>query len=139
MRNKMHSEESRAARLVELIRDKVEQNPKSYHMFVNALEADQLANQDILELLKEKFESLSKGEHIVIGFCKCCGMIILCVSTQAQTGSQEQAKPASPPQIQEVVIPTADQSEPKSTATGIYIQCQYPFLSESLYLLISYT
>ena len=68
MRNKMHSPESRAATLVELIRDRVEQNPKCYQIFIKALEADQLANGDILELLKGKYESLSKGEHIIVGF-----------------------------------------------------------------------
>ena len=68
MRNKMHSPESRAATLVELIRDRVEQNPKYYQIFIEALKADQLANGDILELLKGKYESLSKGEHIIIGF-----------------------------------------------------------------------
>ena len=64
MRNKLHSPESRAATLVELIRDRVEQNPKYYQIFIEALEADQLANGDILELLKGKYESLSKGEYI---------------------------------------------------------------------------
>ena len=68
MRDKMHSPESRAATLVELIRDRVEQNSKCYQIFIEALEADQLANGDILELLKGKYESLCKGEHIIIGF-----------------------------------------------------------------------
>ena len=76
MRNKMHSPESRAATLVELIRDRVEQNSKYYQIFIEALEADQLANGDILELLKGKYESLSKGEHMIVrlDFCRHCGI-----------------------------------------------------------------
>ena len=77
MRNKMHSPESRAATLVELIRDRVEQNPKYYQIFIEALEADHLANGDILKLLKGKYESLSKGEHIIVRFlqaCRHCGI-----------------------------------------------------------------
>ena len=77
MRNKMHSPESRVATLVELIRDRVEQNPKHYQIFIEALEADQLANGDILELLKGKYESLSKGEHIIVRFLQAlyCGCV----------------------------------------------------------------
>ena len=68
MRNRMQPEASRAARLVELIRDRVEQNPKSYHKFIEALEADEPTYGDILEQLKEKYESLSraKSKHIII-------------------------------------------------------------------------
>ena len=66
MSNRMCSEESRAAKLVELVQDKVEQNAKCYWTFVEALDANRLANADILEVLKDKYESLSsKGEHIV--------------------------------------------------------------------------
>ena len=63
MRNGMHPEATRAAKLVELIRDKVEQNPKCYHTFIEVLEQDQMTNQDILEQLKEKYDSLSGGEY----------------------------------------------------------------------------
>jgi hypothetical protein len=77
LRNRMHPPESRAATLVELIRDRVEQNSKCYQTFIEALEADQLANGDILELLKGKYESLSKGEHIVI---RHCGGIVIASS-----------------------------------------------------------
>ena len=70
MRDKMHSPESRAATVVELIRDRVKQNPKYYQIFIEALKANQLANADILEQLKGKYESLSKGEYmyIIVGF-----------------------------------------------------------------------
>ena len=65
MSNNWHYEADRAAKLVELIRDKVEQNPKCYHAFIEALEEDQSTNQDILTQLKTKYDSLSGGEQIL--------------------------------------------------------------------------
>lgn len=67
MSNNWHYEADRAAKLVGLVRDKVEQNPKCYHAFIEALEEDQSTNRDILAQLKTKYDSLSGGEQIL-----CC-------------------------------------------------------------------
>ena len=40
LRNSMHSEEDRAADLVQLIQDKVQQNPQWYQIFASVLEKD---------------------------------------------------------------------------------------------------
>ena len=57
----MHSNANRATKLVEFIRDKVKENPKNYHTFIEALEADLFTFKDVLEKLKEKYDSLSTG------------------------------------------------------------------------------
>ena len=58
-----HYEADRAAKLVGLIRDRVQQNPKCYDVFIEALEEDQSTYQDILTLLKTKYDSLSGSEQ----------------------------------------------------------------------------
>lgn len=75
MINEMHSRPGRAATLLGLIRDKVEQNPKWYHSFIEALEQDQSTNQDILKQLKTKYDSLSGGEHILLCNINVCYII----------------------------------------------------------------
>ena len=65
MSNNWHSEADRAAKLVALVRDKVEQNPKCYHAFIEALEEDQSTHKAILKQLKTKYDSLSGGEKII--------------------------------------------------------------------------
>jgi hypothetical protein len=75
--NKMHSEDSRAATLMGLVRTKVEQNPKCYHAFIEALEYDQDTNRDILAQLKSKYHSLSGGIQFFIPFSATCNYTII--------------------------------------------------------------
>jgi hypothetical protein len=70
--NERNSTYSRAATLVGLVRTKVEQNPKCYRAFIEALEYDQAANRDILTQLKSKYRSLSGGEQIHFSSCNSC-------------------------------------------------------------------
>ena len=62
MRNTMHSPESRAAKLLEFVRNKVKLNPRCYDAFIEALGHDQATNQIILSELKTKYRSLSRSE-----------------------------------------------------------------------------
>ena len=59
----------RAAQLVQLVQDKVAQNPEHYHVFVEILENDKnnMVFKDVLKTLKEKYGSLKGG---------ACGMRI---------------------------------------------------------------
>ena len=59
----------RAAKLVQLVQDKVAQNPDHYHVFIEILENDKnnMVFKDVLKTLREKYESLIGGE---------CGMCI---------------------------------------------------------------
>ena len=126
----MQPEANRAARLVELIRDKVEQNPKCYHTFTEALEADQQTNGDILEQLKEKYDSLSRarGKHIIIVYNKNSWSSIVYVYTLIPTESQKQTTATTPhSQVQmqaEVISSTVGQCEPQQQpAAGMTVHC----------------
>ena len=128
----MQPEANRAARLVELIRDKVEQNPKCYHTFIEALEADQQTNGDILEQLKEKYDSLSRarGKHIIIVYNKnsWSSIVYVYVYTLIPTESQKQTTATTPhSQVQmqaEVISSTVGQCEPQQQpAAGMTVHC----------------
>ena len=60
LRNSMHPEEDRAADLVQLIQDKVQQNPQWYQVFVSALEKDRSQCGDILQTLHQTMESFQQ-------------------------------------------------------------------------------
>ena len=62
LRNGMLEESTRAAKLVELIQNKVELNPDNYHAFIKALEEDKQNYQDILKVMKEKYNALTEGD-----------------------------------------------------------------------------
>ena len=55
LRNTVHSEAERAARLVELVQIKVRQNSRHYHTFVDIILKDQDLYTDILEKLNRHF------------------------------------------------------------------------------------
>ena len=56
LRNEMHIEAKRAARLVELIRLKVKLEPQNYHTFVRILENDRDTYKYILKKLRQKYQ-----------------------------------------------------------------------------------
>ena len=60
LRNSMHSEEDRAADLVQLIQDKVQQNPQWYQVFVSVLEKDWSQYGDLLQTLHQTMESFQQ-------------------------------------------------------------------------------
>ena len=66
LRNNMHSESDRAAKLISLILNKVELAPKYYSMFINALEEDKLNNEIVLKLLEETYSSLTSGGKLTL-------------------------------------------------------------------------
>lgn len=59
----MHAEVKRAARLVELIRNKVQLNPVHYHTFIGVLEEDSVTFEDSLRHLKVTYHSLTGGKE----------------------------------------------------------------------------
>ena len=61
LRNVAHSEEDRAARLVELIQDKVKQNPQHYYTFISVLEKNQDYYSDILKKLHKVNKRFQNG------------------------------------------------------------------------------
>ena len=68
LRNKMHTEFDRAAKLVDFVLNKAELNSGCYHTFIECLKEDQKHNQEILEILngvyasgKCEFQCYNKG------------------------------------------------------------------------------
>ena len=60
LRNQMHSEEERAAKLVDIIQNKVQQNAQHYHTFVRVLDSQgREHHRDILSRLHEVYQQLS--------------------------------------------------------------------------------
>ena len=53
LRNTAHSEVERSARLVELVQNKVRQNPHHYHTFIGILQGNQDQYRDILQKLEQ--------------------------------------------------------------------------------------
>ena len=51
LRNTAHSEVERSAKLVELVQNKVWQNPRHYHSFIGILQGNQDQYRDILQQL----------------------------------------------------------------------------------------
>ena len=57
LRNTMHSEPERAARLVEILQLKVKLESQNYHTFVRILDDDRDIYKDILKTLSEKYQT----------------------------------------------------------------------------------
>ena len=57
LRNEMHSKSNRAAKLVNLVLNRVELNSGSYRTFVECLEENQESNRHILEILNGAYSS----------------------------------------------------------------------------------
>ena len=55
LRNITHSEAERSARLVELVQNKVRQNPRHYLSFISILQGNQDQYRDILERLEHTY------------------------------------------------------------------------------------
>jgi hypothetical protein len=133
--NDRNSAYSRAATLVGLVRTKVEQNPKCYRAFIEALEYDQDANRDILTQLKSKYRSLSGGEQIPFSSCNSClcsKMIDLCfmpidnfflVPYYGTHDSLVFVYLFNRPRISE-----ADYDQPSASANGSCIYCYYWYI-----------
>ena len=62
LRNTTHSEVERSARLVELIQNKVRQNPHHYHSFIGILQGNQDQYRDILQQLEHTFQEHQQEE-----------------------------------------------------------------------------
>ena len=56
LRSMVHSEVERSARLVELIQNKVRQNPRHYHSFIGILQGNQVQYMDILQRLEHTYQ-----------------------------------------------------------------------------------
>ena len=56
LRNTAHSEVERSARLVELVQNKVQQNPRHYHCFIGILQGNQNQYRDILQQLEHIYK-----------------------------------------------------------------------------------
>ena len=61
LRNGMYLKRERAARLVELMQDKVKLNPDNYYTFIKILEKDRRYYRDILEVMKKTHDALTEG------------------------------------------------------------------------------
>ena len=57
VRNTSHSEVERSARLVELVQNKVRQNPRYYHSFIGILQGNQDQYRDILQQLEHTYQA----------------------------------------------------------------------------------
>ena len=57
----MHTAVKRATMLVELVLNKVELNADNYHTFIKVLEQDSSNYKDVLELLKDTYDSFTGG------------------------------------------------------------------------------
>ena len=57
LRNTVHSEVERSARLVELVQNKVRQNPRHYHSFIGILQGNQDQYRDILQRLEQTYQA----------------------------------------------------------------------------------
>ena len=57
LRNLMHTESDRAAKLVDFVLNKVELNSGCYHVFIKCLEEDQKNYRQILEILNGAYAS----------------------------------------------------------------------------------
>ena len=55
LRNPNHDVSERAADLVEIITNKVEQDPKNYDTFLTVLQGDQTTYQEVLGILEQPF------------------------------------------------------------------------------------
>ena len=58
IRNTMHSEPERAARLIEILQLQVKLEPQNFHTFRGVLDNDRDIYKDILKTLREKYQSL---------------------------------------------------------------------------------
>lgn len=64
LRNPMHSETDRAATLIGIIQNKVQQNPQHYHTFVQVLESQGIDYySDILKRLHEVYQQHSRNSQ----------------------------------------------------------------------------
>ena len=57
LRNVAYSEVERSARLVELVQNKVRQNPRHYHSFIGILQGNQDQYRDILQRLEQIYQA----------------------------------------------------------------------------------
>ena len=57
LRNTTHSKAERSARLVELVQNKVRQNPRHYHSFIGILQGNQDQYRDILQRLEHTHQA----------------------------------------------------------------------------------
>ena len=64
LRNLMHPAEDRAARLVEFIQDKVKQDPKNYHSFIDVLKMRGKTNSDVLRKLQDTYSGMHCQYHV---------------------------------------------------------------------------
>jgi hypothetical protein len=63
LRNRSVEEADRAARLVDLVQQKVKLDSRNYVLFTSILEEDEHHYSDILRILREAYSSLAQGKH----------------------------------------------------------------------------
>lgn len=63
IRNSQHPPGNRAADLVHLVQEKVQQNPQCYLTFIDVLKKDQSQYGDILEKLQQTYQAKLQQQH----------------------------------------------------------------------------
>ena len=65
LRNIVHSEVERSAKLVELVQNKVRQNPRHYHSFIGILQGNQDQYGDILRKLENTCQKQQQQDGMI--------------------------------------------------------------------------
>ena len=65
LRNTSHSEVERSAKLVELVQNKVQQNPRHYHTFIGILQGNADQYRDILQKLEQVYQEQQKDGNMI--------------------------------------------------------------------------
>ena len=70
LRDTSHSSEvERSARLVELVQNKVQQNPRYYHTFIGILQGNADQYRDILQRLEQVYQEQQQKDGNMISMC----------------------------------------------------------------------
>ena len=69
LRNRYVEEVDRAARLIDLVQQKVKLDSQNYVQFTSILEEDEHHYNDILRILREAYSSLAQGKHTYMYTC----------------------------------------------------------------------
>lgn len=88
LRNRYVEEADRAARLVELIQQKVKLDPHNYVQFTSILEEDKHHYSDILRILREAYSSLVQGKDRLVQKCSAVTRNNYCLYNAASSDSE---------------------------------------------------
>ena len=80
LRNRNIEEADRAARLVDLVQQKVKLDSQNYVQFTSILEEDEHHYSDILRILREAYSSLAQGKHAYLHVYMHVQVSLPCIS-----------------------------------------------------------